>query len=366
MKSLLLTYHFNYNYGAILQTYACIKVLEKKGIDTELPNHKPKMILPMTSFFRGLDRKKIGTTKSIINRLSLFKRYRLFDQFRKNYLNINKKLNSKKDILDYLDNFNSVVVGSDQLWNTNVQFDNKFDDYYFLGFIKNSKIKKISFSSCFGDINQKWKFKKMFSKHLMDFNKLSVRNLFSQQLVKKLTGKKPQLTCDPTLLYDYKEFLQNTKQSNTIVVYAIDENNFKTIEKLAKKIKSFSKSKIIFIGSERHSSNFINADIMLNNVGPIEFLRLFKQSKFVVTDSFHGCVFAAKFNKKFIAYSSNERSHRIVDFLKWLKLEKLHITNDKKFDLNIWKNINYKKIDKKINILKNITFNYLKNICSQK
>ena len=80
MKSLLLTYHFNYNYGAILQTYACIKVLEKKGIDTELPNHKPKMILPRTSFFRGLDRKKIGTTKSIINRLSLFKRYRLLEK----------------------------------------------------------------------------------------------------------------------------------------------------------------------------------------------------------------------------------------------------------------------------------------------
>ena len=55
MKSLLLTYHFNYNYGAILQTYASIKVLKKMRIDIELPNHKPKMILPMTSFFRGLD-----------------------------------------------------------------------------------------------------------------------------------------------------------------------------------------------------------------------------------------------------------------------------------------------------------------------
>ena len=98
---------------------------------------------------------------------------------------------------------------------------------------------------------------------------------------------------------------------------------------------------------------------MLNNVGPIEFLRLFKQSKFVVTDSFHGCVFAAKFNKKFIAYSSNERSHRIVDFLKWLKLEKLHITNDKKFNLDIWKKIDYKKIDKKINIMKAQTLKYI-------
>ena len=359
MKSLLLTYHFNYNYGAILQTYASIKVLKKKGIDIELPNHKPKMILPMTSFFRGLNRKKTGITKSILNRLKLYKRYRLFDQFRKNYLNINRRLNNKQDIVNNLDNFNSIVVGSDQLWNTNVQFDNKFDDYYFLGFIKHSKIKKISFSSCFGDINQKWKFKKMFSRHLMDFNKLSVRNLFSQRLVKKLTGIKPSLTCDPTLLYDYKEFFQNTKQSNTIVVYAIDENNFKSIEKLAKKIKSFSKSKIIFIGSERHSSNFINADIMLNNVGPIEFLRLFKQSKFVVTDSFHGCVFAAKFNKKFIAYSSNERSHRIVDFLKWLKLEKLHITNDKNFNLNIWQDANQKKINKKINIMKTHTLKYI-------
>ena len=362
MKSIFLTYHFNYNYGAILQTYASIKVLKKIGIEAELPNHKPKMILPMTSFFRGLDRKKKGTISSIVNRFRLHKRYILFDYFRKKYLNINKELNSKQDILNALKNFNSIIVGSDQLWNTNVQFENYFDDYYFLGFIKNPKIKKISFSSCFGDIKQKWKFKHLLSKQLLNFDHISVRNKFSQQIIKKLTKKKPPLTCDPTLLCDYKEFLKNTKQTNSIVIYVLDENNFKSVENLAKKIKSFSKSKIIFIGSERHSSNFYGADLVINNAGPIEFLRLFKQSKFVVTDSFHGCVFAAKFNKKFVACSSNERSHRITDFLRWLKLEKLHITNKKTLDVKIWKNINFPKINKKIDILKTNTLKYLKDV----
>ena len=164
------------------------------------------MILPMTYFFRGLDRKKKGVFSSIVNRFRLHKRYILFDYFRKKYLNINKELNSKQDILNALKNFNSIIVGSDQLWNTNVQFENYFDDYYFLGFIKNPKIKKISFSSCFGDIKQKWKFKHLLSKQLLNFDHISVRNKFSQQIIKKLTKKKPPLTCDPTLRCDYKEF----------------------------------------------------------------------------------------------------------------------------------------------------------------
>jgi hypothetical protein len=49
--------------------------------------------------------------------------------------------------------------------------------------------------------------------------------------------------------------------------------------------------------------------------GPAEWLRLFMDAEYVVSDSFHGVVFALLFNKTFFAYTKGQHVNRRVEEL---------------------------------------------------
>lgn len=57
-------------------------------------------------------------------------------------------------------------------------------------------------------------------------------------------------------------------------------------------------------------------DINLYDVDPFDFIRLIRDAKYVVTDSFHGSVFSILFHKKFMTFYSanpNKKIQRIQE-----------------------------------------------------
>ena len=86
------------------------------------------------------------------------------------------------------------------------------------------------------------------------------------------------------------------------------------IKKITKYIKKYTTLKIITIDPNLMANTQYFKKI--SDAGPIEFLNLFMNSSFVVTDSFHGTCFSLIFEKKFVSIALHKHSDdRITDLL---------------------------------------------------
>ena len=134
-------------------------------------------------------------------------------------------------------------------------------------------------------------------------------------------------------------------------------------------IDSFSKEynkKIIDIFYKKRFSNELKHE---NGFGPIEFISAIENSDFVITNSFHGTVFALLFHKKFITITRGDMNSRIYDLLKTLKLQDRILTeNDgiEKYRLTAKKDINYEEVDRLLEVERNNSLKHLKNILNVK
>ena len=104
MKIELFTYFSADNYGATLQTYSTIKILEKLGHCVELANYK----IPEPKH-------------SILKKILLYPKHLRFNRFRNKYfLNISENFCSYKDLYERPPLADCYLTGSDQTWNPEI------------------------------------------------------------------------------------------------------------------------------------------------------------------------------------------------------------------------------------------------------
>ena len=103
---------------------------------------------------------------------------------------------------------------------------------------------------------------------------------------------------------------------------------------------------------------WVKKHLILN---PFEMLNVFKNAEFVITDTFHGSIFAAKYSKKFATLIRESNKNKLSDLLKRLNVDKHLLSNINELE-NIY------KINNDISIIKDIskterirTIKYLEN-----
>lgn len=316
MKIGILSLPLNTNYGGILQAYALQTILEKMGHDVFLLDNNNYRTLP--------------SVKEIIKRIywKYFKRcdVEVFYENRHNreypILSANiypfiKKYIKRKTIKSFSEldenSFDAYVVGSDQIWRR-VYFLSMWQwklENAFLSFATNWNVKKIAYAASFGidtwdyTTEETGKCRNLIS----DFCGVSVREDSAIGLCKDYFGYDAELVLDPTLLlqkedYMYAFDIESVEKSNgTLLNYILDKD--------AKKINLVNR-----IAKERGLEPFrVNAKsdnpsapIQDRIQPPVEsWLRGFYDAEFVVTDSFHACVFAILFRKPFVAVGNSSR-----------------------------------------------------------
>jgi len=98
------------------------------------------------------------------------------------------------------------------------------------------------------------------------------------------------------------------------------------------------------------------------SVGPIEFLKLIKDASFVVTTSFHACVFSAIFKKKFFAIDVHN-DNRIRGFFEEYGLENCFLSsNDISLEAINTSSIDYRFFEKKIDEDKNNVIKFFNHV----
>ena len=215
----VVTFHSPYNYGSSFQAYALqetVKNICDQNCEYKIINLRTERQKYMYSIDR--DNNLLSKiTRNIIMR-DYKKSYEIknqkFEDFINNKLNVTKEYNSIEELEKENFDFDYYISGSDQLWNLRA-YD--FDWAYYLGFIKNGK--KISYAASFGPkpIDFSEEEKEKIKKYINDYKCLSVREQGSYDNIYNLTGRKPEIHMDPTILLgknDWENIIPKEKMVN--------------------------------------------------------------------------------------------------------------------------------------------------------
>ena len=323
-----LTFHASYNYGSALQAYALQTIfckLSKETVDYKIINYRT---LTQKVMYKNCFEKK--DFKSLYQRVFLLgkkkqleEKEKLFELFFMNDLILTKEASTVEELEMLSSDFDSLIVGSDQIWNFNAK---DFDWCYFLEFSNNPN--KYTYAvSCGPAIQQiPSAFTERITKDLKSFKCLSVRDNRTFTLFSPLAfGKTVDINIDPTLLLDQKDWLKLIENVDVVVpkekyvlFYDLSRNreNWKLAKRFAKKrglkllITSvpFPRTMLEIFGTYKRF-----------DVGPKEFLFLLQKSEFVITSSFHGTIFSLLFQKRFATIVRDE-DNRLNDLINRLHL----------------------------------------------
>ncbi len=366
MKIGIFTFPLQTNYGGILQAYALQKALNAMGHEAWLIDREKKFITQkeIVKILIRVIKKYIFRQKGVVIFLG-HKRKREFlitsintQKFIKENIKPTLKVKRVNDIP--IDFFDAIVVGSDQIWRP--LYNNKIENS-FLSFTKNWRsLKRISYAASFGTSN--WEYNKSQTKKckyfIKKFNAVSVRESSGVNLCKQYFDVEAQQVLDPTMLLDLSEYMKiiesySKNVEGELFVYVLDKNDEK--QRLIDTISDEYGHTPFYASTDNQK-----ADLDIRITTPVEeWIKSFYSAKFIITDSFHGCIFSILFNKPFIACGNIKRGlSRFESLLKLFDLEDRLITSVSELtEEKIFVEIDWKKTNRILEKQRQNSLNFL-------
>ncbi len=320
MKIGLITFHFANNFGAALQTYALSGTIEEQTGNEVIIIDYRNWFIRFTDTVRLFPiSKKIA---EIISGCRTFRermgRLDKFHRFRQANFNMSLRYRTYSQLKKNPPSCDAFVCGSDQIWNPIVTLG--VNDAYFLNFAREGQ-RKISYAASLGTTHIKEKHREQMVKHLETFDAVSVRESEGIQILKENNRLEMEHLIDPVFLLGEEEWNnlagEPIVKGKYILVYVMQDND--AVYEYACKAKELLHIPIVVIS--RYGYKAPGVDKVLIDVGPREFLSLFKHATYICTNSFHGLAYAVIFGKNFFIIPSNRFSARMNNLLKVLQIE---------------------------------------------
>lgn len=363
MKIGILTLPISENYGGTLQAVALYRLLHSQGHEVVLIYKKSSLILWKKIALEILLKTPFHDFKNLKKDKKAQEERKAFHRgfIEQEIFIISKDFYSKKALETFSkkEKFDTVVVGSDQVWRKEYIKD-KYYKNYFLDFVDSSKTKKIAYAASFG--KDHWEGKddiEDIAKYLKDFHAISIRELSGVDICKNsFEVDDVKHVLDPTMLMDKEfyidEIISKYDTSNIskggLVTYVLDEAKEK------KEIIDFVQ-KTLDPQNTNHLKGFNRSSITCTVP---QWLASFAYADVLVTDSFHGMVFSIIFEKNFVVIGNHSRGlDRFTSLLALLGLEDRLVfefddIKDKKLD-----NIDYEVVNKILDKNKKISLDFL-------
>ncbi len=353
MKIGILTHPLHNNYGGLLQAYALQTVLKRMGHEvltlyTEQTPDRTRYIIKYTKYIvKKVIGKKPYAPLSFKQRKTITKNT---DRFVEKYMSVTKPLFWVDHNIHEEYEFDAYIVGSDQVWRPS--FVHNIRDMFF-NFLKDKDTIRIAYAASFGTSDWEYSAEEEFDcqKLIEKFDAVSVREDSGIELCKTKFNIKPIHLLDPTMLLskqDYKSLYKNkTKSSRQLTAYLLDISAWRL--RLLENIAHILSMEITYIGNPNADNKYLNYKQRI--IPDVEsWISGIDNADFVITDSFHGCVFSIIFNKQFIAIGNNKRGlDRFTSLFKMFGLENRLIMEDSSYT-NIEKLIRTSIIYDPINI----------------
>lgn len=372
MKLAILTQPISTNYGGILQAYVLQAVLRNLGHDVTILNFKektPTLYRKSIVFFKRfilryfLGRKNIDfsfESKYEIMKNSLFRE--TFDFIATHFTNLSAPIYNRKDLVQITrHHFDGYVVGSDQVWRPVYSPD---IEAFYIGFDHSDSVKRVAYAASFGV--DKWEYSWWLTckvrSLIRKFDCVSVRESSSVEICRKKLHVDAIQVLDPTMLWEESEYVRefglkkHEIGNNFIVTYILDSNDEKL--QLIQDIASFLSLEVKCL----YKNGYQALHEPFSNPSPVYWLEAIYNSPFIITDSFHGCVFSILFKKQFIALVNSRRgTARFTSLLRQFGLEERLVNNNVLSMRKILeKSIDYDRVDVLLREKRMQSINYLK------
>ena len=372
MRIGILTLPLHTNYGGILQAYALQTVLERMGHEVVVFDTPYKAFLPPLwklplSFSKRIVLKFLGKTNRVFIERYNNKVRSVITQhiqpFVDTYLH-RKVIRSFKDLKQ--EDYDAIIVGSDQVWRIiyfpRLWLGQQIENAY-LDFAKNWNVKRIAYAASFGTEN--WEYDEEQTKEcknlLHKFDAVSTREVDGVKLCKAKFEVDAHHVLDPTMLLSMDGYMAlfqkaNTpKSEGTLLNYVLDET-----EEIDCLINKVAADKHLVPFAVNNPFEYDDSKPLLQRIKPsVEtWLRGFYDADFVITDSFHACVFSIIFKKQFVVVGNKERGmSRFESLLKSFGLEDRLV--DAHCDVSTLQQIDYDNVYNIYDKLKKSSMKYL-------
>lgn len=340
MKVGILTWYDVLNYGSAFQAYALQESVKSLGCDVEILQHdrilpdyfsnklKDKSIIGILKWFRN------QTPSRSKNRHLTKRKYKKFERFRNEYLNVGSRFDECKD--------DCVLIGSDQIFDINGM-------YYPFQFGKGISCEKVGvYAPSFGETTYEKVRESDYYDEIVEsinnLNFLNARDQNTQYILSQVTGKEIPITIDPVLLYDWEKEKEmwNDRLINEPYCIVYTWGGTTTSEKFAQKCCEFARKnnlKLVSVGEVRNW-----CDIQYADASPIEFFELFMYTDMILTNMFHGTCFSIIMEKPFYSFVMPHNENKLGGLLNFLGLQTQIAGNIDDLILEIPK-INYSEIN---------------------
>ena len=324
MKAGLVTFYHIHHYGALLQAAATERAVEHFGWDCEIIDYFVNQDNALFKRPTGLG-SAAHDAHTALHYQALSERYRRFEKFSRDHLRISDRRYGRFDELaEGPLPYDLILSGSDQIWNPKIFPDGRFDPVFFGTF---SQKRRIAYAPSFGVPTIPEGMQAELKGYLDGFSHLSARETQGSAIIRDIAGKDAPVVLDPTLLLTADQWDSmadhpaNYPKGGYILCYCISRPG--ALTPYLERLHQETGLPVVQLCGIRQKVHPKAKQIM--DAGPAEFLGLFQNAAYVVTNSFHGTVFSVQFHRPFFTtvspaeLSAPERS-RTVSILSRLGL----------------------------------------------
>lgn len=353
----ILTFARAHNYGAVLQAYALSSYLRREynaQVDfiDYLPSESGKAYSLLPQIKRLSDIRKLLFV--LANYSTLKKKHVGFSSFLQKNLPMSERFENSVELSNAANNYDVIITGSDQVF----KYKNENSEPFFLGFCDGEKTRKIAYAPSFGGYSVQNAHRDRVKALLEGIEYLSCREESGAKAINEITGLRVPVVCDPVFLLsddDWKEIQSKPKNIPDVYVLCYALVGTERQMKLAQEIRSITNLPIVLIGS---IGNSYGADHFIMP-SPQEFIYLFRNAIFVVTDSFHGTAFSILFKKRLWAVIVlHNAASRLLDLLSNLGISDRIYNEDANGDI-LCTEIDYSLVEKRVTAMTSISRDFL-------
>ncbi len=292
----MITFHRTNNFGSQLQAYALYRAIEDLGYNCEIIDYRCPAI-ESREFNRV--RVKITSIKMLIKSLLLDPALNIKSYYMQRFLTDRAKVSTPyyPDTIDKANQkYDKFIVGSDIVWGVDIT---ESDFVYFLDFVLDGS-KKFAFSSSVGNSSLGIDEDKIATL-LQDFSEICVRESDAVAWVKRLSGKRASLVCDPTMLLTsekWDECVSPKQYKNGYVLVYFNSDDGKCLQDAIRYAKKHN-LKVYHI----HYNMPTKGIVRIRPKTLSEFIGLIKCADAVFTASYHGILFSTYYERELYFYT---------------------------------------------------------------
>lgn len=310
----ILTFHRCFNYGSYWQARCLVEGLRAAGHDAELLDHdcrRARLAEERCLFQPTLpERTPPGD-------LPLYKAKgrKFIEALRR----LPRSARFSLDRPEELRRYDIVVVGSDEVWNFRHPWYGSHPVFFGDG-LKASRL--VSYAASFGNHDATDGIDPSWGAKLRQFAAISVRDANSSRLVRDAIGTEPDLVLDPCL--QFARFLETPPASLEAPYALVYGHGFP--DWLSAAVQRWSRLSDVRLVSVGYRNGW--TDEQQIGAGPIDFARLMAGARAVITNFFHGCVFALLHRTPFISAPSDYRFNKVRDLAAAVGAERRLVDRD--------------------------------------